>query len=111
MLPVFNHHITCSVVNPERTFTIDVQCSEHGESHTDATISSQLSDDLPSSFETTATTSGLIVPARSDNEYFLEIEGDTTWFSYRESRTILDGREFINDMTMAVYRSIPKAGV
>jgi|GEM_PF-600223 len=32
------HHITYTVTNPERTFMVDVQCSEHGASYTDATI-------------------------------------------------------------------------
>ena len=44
--------------------------------------------------------------AYEQNEYFLEIEGETTWFSYREPKTISDGGEFIIDMTMAVYNKI-----
>lgn len=33
-----NRHITYTVNHPERVCTIDVQCSKHGESNTDATI-------------------------------------------------------------------------
>lgn len=33
-----NHHITYSVTHPDKFFTVDVQCSEHGSSHTDAVI-------------------------------------------------------------------------
>ena len=33
-----NHRITYTVSNPERIFTVDVQCSKHDESHTDASI-------------------------------------------------------------------------
>ena len=44
--------------------------------------------------------------AYEQNEYFLKIEGETTWFSYREAKTISDGGEFINDMTMAVYNQV-----
>ena len=32
------HHITYTETNPARMFTVDVQCSEHGDSLTDATV-------------------------------------------------------------------------
>jgi AraC-like DNA-binding protein len=41
--------------------------------------------------------------AYEGNEYFLQIDGDTTWFCYREPEVISAGQTFINDMTLTVY--------
>jgi AraC-like DNA-binding protein len=41
--------------------------------------------------------------AYEGNEYFLRIDGDTTWMCYREPRVISAGQTFINDMTLTVY--------
>lgn len=45
------------------------------------------------------------------SEYFLERDGDTTWFSYRESKVVSDGQTFINDMTLAVYYHVIRATI
>jgi AraC-like DNA-binding protein len=41
--------------------------------------------------------------AYEGNEYFLRIDGDTTWFCYREPNAISAGQPFITDMTLTVY--------
>lgn len=41
--------------------------------------------------------------AYEGNDYFLRIEGDVTWFSYREPRIVSAGQTYINDMTLTVY--------
>lgn len=41
--------------------------------------------------------------AYEGNEYFLEIDGETTWICYRERRNISPGLDYINDMTLIVY--------
>ena len=41
--------------------------------------------------------------AYEGSEFGLRIEGDTTWFSYREPRVVSAGQTFINDMTLMVY--------
>lgn len=41
--------------------------------------------------------------AYEGNEYFLHIDGDTTWFCYRESQAVSERHTFINDMTLTVY--------
>lgn len=41
--------------------------------------------------------------AYEGNEYFLHIDGETTWICYREPREISRGQDYINDMTMIVY--------
>jgi len=43
------------------------------------------------------------------NEYFLELDRDVSWFSYREPRVISEGQTFINDMTLAVYYHLIRA--
>ncbi len=47
--------------------------------------------------------------AYEGNEYFLEIDGDTTWFCYREPSLESPGQTFINDMTLAVYCQMIRA--
>lgn len=47
--------------------------------------------------------------AYEGNEYFLEIDGDTTWFCYREPSIVSAGQTFINDMTLAVYCQMIRA--
>ena len=47
--------------------------------------------------------------AYEGNEYFLEIDGETTWFCYREPTIVSAGQTFINDMTLAVYCQIIRA--
>lgn len=37
------------------------------------------------------------------SEYFLEIDGATAWFCYRDSVVGSEGKTFINDMTLGVY--------
>ncbi|QGJ68623.1 Transcriptional regulator, AraC family [Planctomycetales bacterium 10988] len=49
--------------------------------------------------------------AYEGNQYFLEIDGDTTWFSYREPKVISLGQTFIHDMTLAVYYHLINACV
>lgn len=41
--------------------------------------------------------------AYEGNDYFLRIDGDTTWFCYREPGGISKGQVFIPDMTLSVY--------
>lgn len=41
--------------------------------------------------------------AYEGNEYFLWIDGETTWICYREPRVISAGQPYINDMTLTVY--------
>ena len=41
--------------------------------------------------------------AYEGNEYFLKIDGDTTWFCYREPKADSPGHTYINDMTLMVY--------
>jgi len=41
--------------------------------------------------------------AYEGNEYFLRMNGDTTWICYRELHQISRGQVYINDMTMIVY--------
>lgn len=41
--------------------------------------------------------------AYEGSEFGLQIEGDTTWISYREPRVVSAGQTFINDMTLMVY--------
>lgn len=41
--------------------------------------------------------------AYEGNEYFLRIDGDTTWFCYREPTSLSKGQIFIPDMTLSVY--------
>jgi AraC-like DNA-binding protein len=43
------------------------------------------------------------------NEYFLKIEGDTTWFCYREPSVGSPGQTYINDMTLMVYYRLIRA--
>lgn len=40
------------------------------------------------------------------NNYLLQIDGDTTWLSYRDSRQVSEGQDWINDMTLGAYRQI-----
>jgi AraC-like DNA-binding protein len=47
--------------------------------------------------------------AYEGNEYFLKIDGDTTWFCYREPRVHSAGQTFINDMTLTVYYQLIRA--
>lgn len=47
--------------------------------------------------------------AYEGNEYFLRIDGDTTWFCYREPKTASKGRMFIPDMTLTVYYRLIRA--
>ncbi|WP_161604498.1 AraC family transcriptional regulator [Roseiconus nitratireducens] len=47
--------------------------------------------------------------AYEGNEYFLTIEGETTWFCYREPTVMSAGQTFINDMTLAVYCQLIRA--
>lgn len=47
--------------------------------------------------------------AYEGNEYFLEMDGETTWFCYREARVITEGQTFINDMTLTVYYQLIRA--
>lgn len=49
--------------------------------------------------------------AYEGNEYFLEIEGETTWFCYREPHVVSPGQTFINDMTLAVYYHLINATI
>ncbi|MFG0289401.1 MAG: helix-turn-helix domain-containing protein [Rhodopirellula sp. JB044] len=44
--------------------------------------------------------------AYEGNEYFLHIEGDTSWICYREPRVASAGQTFINDMTLTVYTNL-----
>lgn len=43
------------------------------------------------------------------NEYFLEVQGDTAWYCYREPKIVSAGQTFINDMTLAVYCQMVRA--
>lgn len=47
--------------------------------------------------------------AYEGNEYFLRIDGDTTWFCYREPRVVSKGQKFIPDMTLTVYYRLIRA--
>ncbi|WP_013630155.1 AraC family transcriptional regulator [Rubinisphaera brasiliensis] len=47
--------------------------------------------------------------AYEGNEYFLEADGETTWFCYREPTVVSAGQTFINDMTLAVYCQLIRA--
>lgn len=47
--------------------------------------------------------------AYEGNEYFLRIDGDTTWFCYREPVGISKGQMFIPDMTLSVYYRMIRA--
>lgn len=47
--------------------------------------------------------------AYQGSEYFLRIDGDTTWFCYRESQVVSPGQTFINDMTLTVYLHLIRA--
>jgi AraC-like DNA-binding protein len=40
------------------------------------------------------------------SEYFLKIDGDTTWFCYREPHVVSAGQTFINDMTLMIYHHL-----
>jgi AraC-like DNA-binding protein len=47
--------------------------------------------------------------AYEGNEYFLSIDGNTTWICYREPKTISAGQLLINDMTLTVYLQLIRA--
>jgi len=44
--------------------------------------------------------------AYEGNDYFLQLEDDTTWICYREARVASAGQTFINDMTLTVYTNL-----
>lgn len=41
--------------------------------------------------------------AYQGSEYFLRVDGETTWFCYREPQVVSIGQPFVIDMTLAVY--------
>lgn len=47
--------------------------------------------------------------AYEGNEYYLRIDGETTWFCYREPKVVSQGQTFINDMTVTVYYRLIRA--
>ncbi len=47
--------------------------------------------------------------AYEGSEYFLENDGDTTWFCYREPHVVSAGQTYINDMTLGVFYRLIRA--
>ncbi|WP_417847337.1 helix-turn-helix domain-containing protein [Thalassoglobus sp.] len=47
--------------------------------------------------------------AYEGSEYYLENDGETTWFCYRESNVYSPGQTYINDMTLAVFYQLIRA--
>ncbi len=47
--------------------------------------------------------------AYEGNQYFLKIDGETSWFCYHEPKIVSAGQTFINDMTLSVYYRLIQA--
>lgn len=47
--------------------------------------------------------------AYEGNDYFLQTDGDTTWFCYREPTRVSAGQTYVNDMTLTVMYQLIRA--